>query len=334
MRPMKAFSFSLLQIAAILLITNTAAMAKEASEKVKQNVELLLQSGSCAGCDLQGADFTRRNLAGVDLSGANLQGASFMLADLSGWNEMEKVTYFPINLKGPALTVLSNLPARSRSDYATLTAALDSRFGGAHQAELNRARLRNRRRRRDEGLPELAEDIERLARLAYPNADLSMLEVLGKDQFIDALPQEDMRLRIRQMRPSSLREALEHALELESYELASQQPSRPVRETHLRMSEPQQHRGISLSEGKGGEELLQSMQECIKLLQQCAAGYANPDGKEKREQHAKPAFKKPREDITCWRCHQRGHVQRNCKKKALDGREASSPTQQNQGNGQ
>jgi len=38
-----------------------------------------------------------------------------MLADLSGWNEVEKATYLAINLKGPALTVLSNLPARSRS---------------------------------------------------------------------------------------------------------------------------------------------------------------------------------------------------------------------------
>lgn len=66
-----------------------------------------------------------------------------MLADLNGWTDVEKATYLAVNLKGSALTVLSNLPAQSRSDYVTLTAALDSRFGGAHQAELNRARLRN-----------------------------------------------------------------------------------------------------------------------------------------------------------------------------------------------
>ena len=65
---------------------------------------------------------------------------------------------------------------------------------------MNSVQLRNRRRRRDEGLPELAEDVERLARLVYRGADAAVLEVLAKDQFIDALPQEDMRLRLHQMR--------------------------------------------------------------------------------------------------------------------------------------
>lgn len=76
-----------------------------------------------------------------------------------------------------------------------------------------------------------------MARLAYPSTDPSMLEVLG--QCIDALPQEDTCLRICQMRPSSLRGALEHALELESYQLASQKSGRPVREARLGMNKLQ-----------------------------------------------------------------------------------------------
>ena len=76
-------------------------------------------------------------------------------------------------------------------------------------------------KRRDETLPELAEDVECLTRLAYPEAAEAMVIVLAKDQFIDALPNEDMRLRIRQSWPPSLRQALETALELESYLLAS-----------------------------------------------------------------------------------------------------------------
>ena len=46
---------------------------------------------------------------------------------------------------------------------------------------------------REESLPELAEDIERLVRLTYPDAAETMVEVLVKDQFVDALP-EDMHL--------------------------------------------------------------------------------------------------------------------------------------------
>lgn len=54
--------------------------------------------------------------------------------------------------------------------------------------------LKARTRIQEEILPELAEDIERLVRLAYPDATESMVEVLAKDQFVDSLPEEDMRL--------------------------------------------------------------------------------------------------------------------------------------------
>ena len=68
----------------------------------------------------------------------------------------------------------------------------------------------------EESLSELAGDVERLSRLAYPDAAPGMIDVLAKDQFIDAITDEDIRLHIRQKKPMSLREALEHALELES----------------------------------------------------------------------------------------------------------------------
>ena len=106
-----------------------------------------------------------------------------MLADLNGWLNTEKATFLAINFKGSTISALGNLPQRSRSDYAALLAALDSRFWVAHQAELNRARLRSSKRQRGEGLLELAEDTKRLAWLAYTDAD-PMLEVLGKDHII------------------------------------------------------------------------------------------------------------------------------------------------------
>ena len=73
----------------------------------------------------------------------------------------------------------------------------------------------------------MAEDVERTARLAYPDASEPMIETLAKDQFIDALHDEDMRLKLRQSRPETLRRAVETALELESCQLASRR-TRPV----------------------------------------------------------------------------------------------------------
>ena len=108
-------------------------------------------------------------------------------------------------------------------------------------------RFKARLRRRDKDLPELAEDIERLARLAYPQTTQSMLDLLVKDQFVDSLPDEDMRLRIMQNRPSSLREALKVAVELDSFQQASRQRSRVVQGVKMEES-PQQTLGFSETE--------------------------------------------------------------------------------------
>ena len=51
---------------------------------------------------------------------------------------------------------------------SNLTPEQHLRFDSAHQVELSRVQLRSRVRRRDESLPELAKNIERLTRLAYP----------------------------------------------------------------------------------------------------------------------------------------------------------------------
>ena len=63
-----------------------------------------------------------------------------------------------------------------------------------------------------------------------------MLEALAKDQFVDAVHDDDIRLRIAQSRPTTLRQALEIALELESFVLANKRRSRYVRE--VRIDEP------------------------------------------------------------------------------------------------
>ena len=60
-----------------------------------------------------------------------------------------------------------------------------------------------------------------------------MIEVLAKDQFIDALHDEEMRLKVRQSRPSTLHQALEASLELESFELTSRRGPRVAREIVL-----------------------------------------------------------------------------------------------------
>ena len=65
--------------------------------------------------------------------------------------------------------------------------------------------------------------MELLSRLPCPDAPSTIQDVLARDQFIDAIPDDEMRQRLKQERPSTLQKALEIALELESFQIASRQ---------------------------------------------------------------------------------------------------------------
>jgi hypothetical protein len=157
-----------------------------------------------------------------------------IIAEMNGWDDMEKAAFLATSLKGTALQVLANLSNDRRQDYRALVTALASRFGTSHRTEISKVKFKNRVRQRDEGLPALAEDIEGLARLAYADAPPTIIDTLARDQFVDSLPDDDMRLRLRQERPQTLQRALELALELESFHLANrQQKMRVSRETKV-----------------------------------------------------------------------------------------------------
>ena len=104
---------------------------------------------------------------------------------MNRWSNAEKATYLAISLRSAAAPALTNLPPKKCQDYGALTTALDLCFGVAHQTELNWMRLKARTHRQKESLAELAKDVEWLVRLAYPEADESMVKVLAQDHFID-----------------------------------------------------------------------------------------------------------------------------------------------------
>ena len=108
-----------------------------------------------------------------------------MLAQICKWNSLDKAAYLAISLRGPAATVLTNLPPDQQQDYIPLNSVLQVRFGTTHQTELNRMKLKAlTHRREEESLSELAEDIEHLVRLVYPDAAETIVEVLVKDQLL------------------------------------------------------------------------------------------------------------------------------------------------------
>ena len=79
--------------------------------------------------------------------------------------ESYHAAFLATSLDGSAANVLGGMNSTKRHSYCSLVTALETRFGTTGQRELSRMKLRSRRRRKGEPLPELAEDIERLSRL-------------------------------------------------------------------------------------------------------------------------------------------------------------------------
>ena len=148
-----------------------------------------------------------------------------ILSDLNSWGYETKSLYLAGSLKGDARTLLTELSPMERRDFQSLVKILNLRFGSVNRAEIFKANLQTRVKRREESISELAQSIKKWTRQAYPNAPSTVISTLARDHFIDALPESDMRLRIREGQAKDIAEAEILALRLEAYRVADRQKS-------------------------------------------------------------------------------------------------------------
>ena len=284
-----------------------------------------------------------------------------MLAELNQWTTGNKALYLAGCLSKGARSVLNDLSPADRYDYDKLDEALKERYGTEDQAELFKAKLRSRVKTKEESLQELAHDIRRLVRLAYPGAAIRMHEDLTKDQFIEALGDGEIRWSVFQARPKNITEALKVAMELEAFKESEK--------TRIRKSV----RGITVESGVAGrlepekmiedgeeegqiEKALQLLMVQVKQMRQVSrngdyvnkeypevknAGRGNPwmgrvdneEGTQGRGRGADRGYVNDRgyanertydmTKIKSYRCDQMGHFARHCPR--LNGREEPKP---------
>jgi hypothetical protein len=86
-------------------------------------------------------------------------------------------------------------------------------------------------RKDNESLAVLSQDIKKLTRCAYPGAPSSVTDVLALYQFIAALKDPDMRIRIREARPYNINEADILAVRLETFKQADNHRGKMLGET-------------------------------------------------------------------------------------------------------
>ena len=100
---------------------------------------------------------------------------------------------------------------------ADLIRLLRTRFGTEGQTERYRIELKGRRRRKNETLQSLYNDICRLISLSYPGQTGSLCDIVARDCFLQALdPELRMKIMERDPEPATVEEALRIACRLEA----------------------------------------------------------------------------------------------------------------------
>lgn len=230
-------------------------------------------------------------------------------AIINGWNDGRKAQFLAVRMRGAALLQLQSLATGVRENYATLKEALREKFVPKERVELHKAEFRARHRERDEKLPDLASSLRRLVSRAYPEAVPDLQDSLAKDQFIDALEDREIRIKLRESGPKTLDE-VSRALQIEAmYEAESRRSKgRSVRV----VQEP------SRSENSELVELLKqntaAMNQIVNFVQQ--QQQQPPSGEPKRngrglEPNAGRA--RDRRFRLCFKCHKKGHFMADCK---------------------
>ena len=152
-----------------------------------------------------------------------------LVADLNGWDYETKSLFLASCMVGGTRALLCELDPRQRKDYTSIVNALQNRYGSVNRAEVYRSKLQGRVLGKNESLPELAQTIRKLTRKAYPSASTEVIDLLAMDYFIDAIPDADIRLRLREVGPKTIGEAEQVAVRLDAHKIADKNRGRSVR---------------------------------------------------------------------------------------------------------
>ena len=94
-------------------------------------------------------------------------------------------------------------------------------YGNSQQHEKFKLERKSRRRKPDEDIQSLAQEVERLVPRAYPRAPADLRETLSLDSFLDALDDPSLQCQLREREPVTLNEAVATALRLEAINLST-----------------------------------------------------------------------------------------------------------------
>ena len=224
------------------------------------------------------------------------------LSIVNGWDEPTQAIMLGLNLRGQARAVLTGLSPPERLNLLAIERALQQNFSPTQQQHSYLSKLRARKRKANEPLPELSREIARLVRMAYPRADQATREQIAINAFTDSFPGPAIEIRLHLIRgqPQTLQEAVALAMEVDSV-LESSKPQTVAR------------RGVQMVTGSPEEDPELELTESQKQLKTMAEALSSLEAKFKSWEKSQKKPQRSKKDIKCFNCGKKGHFQRECR---------------------
>lgn len=146
------------------------------------------------------------------------------VSKLNQWTDEIKALKLISCMQDSALSTIGEIDTNNIPHFEELIHILIKRFAPENQTELYRSQIDARIRKKGETLPELAQDIKRLVRLAYPNAPVEVRDSLAYRSFRDALNDQDLEWAICQGNRDTIDEALHLGLKYEAFHNGRKKP--------------------------------------------------------------------------------------------------------------
>ena len=238
------------------------------------------------------------------------------VAVVNGWDERASLHWMKVRLTGRAQTALQRFSEDIASDYKEAKKALQERFEPSSQKERYQAQFQTRRKRKEEGWADFAEDLRMLVDKAYPDFQDNAKEQLALNHFIAQIDNTQVAFSVKQKRPRNMDEVVSATLEMELYlttKTVGLVESRPSEEDM-----GQQIVGAITSTNDMVSQLLsrvQKLEEKVATPISWSPQQFNSFGPVQRTERRR--FN----EIVCWNCRKRGHIARVRRSPKFQGNE-------------
>ena len=129
--------------------------------------------------------------------------------------DAQRASFLGVRLRGAAQRFHATLTAAQQQNWQDVRTQMAQRFAPDGNVRQYKAQFKARRRRPEEKLATLADDLRRLVARAYPAMPDALQQELIRYQFIEALTPASLRVRLQEHPPQTIQEAMEMATHLE-----------------------------------------------------------------------------------------------------------------------